>query len=72
MGKFSLNDEYLEGLPIWRDAEGFKIVKTRAGESSVPGLFVIGALRQGHSQAIISVGQESEAAIEISTRIIEL
>jgi len=71
-GGISLNDEYLEGLPLERDAEGFKIVTRGSGESSIPGLFVIGALRQGHSQAIISAGQGAEAAIEISTRIVEL
>lgn len=71
-GGISLNDEYLEGLPLERDAEGFKIVTRATGESSIPGLFVLGALRQGHSQAIISAGQGAEAAIEISTRIVEL
>jgi thioredoxin reductase (NADPH) len=71
-GGISLNDEYLEGLPLERDAEGFKIVTKVAGESSIPGLFVLGALRQGHSQAIISAGQGAEVAIEISTRIVEL
>jgi len=71
-GGISLNDEYLEGLPLERDAEGFKVVTRAAGESSIPGLFVLGALRQGHSQAIISAGQGAEAAIEISTRIVEL
>lgn len=71
-GGISLNDEYLEGLPLKRDAEGFKIATTGPGESSVPGLFVLGALRQGHSQAIISAGQGAEAAIEISTRIVRL
>ena len=71
-GGISLNDEYLEGLDLERDAEGFKIVTRGAGESSIPGLFVLGALRQGHSQAIISAGQGAEAAIEISTRIVEL
>ena len=71
-GGISLNDEYLEGLPLERDTEGFKIVTRGAGESSIPGLFVLGALRQGHSQAIISAGQGAEAAIEISTRIVEL
>ena len=71
-GGISLNDEYLEGLDLERDAEGFKIVTKGAGESSIPGLFVLGALRQGHSQAIISAGQGAEAAIEISTRIVEL
>jgi thioredoxin reductase (NADPH) len=71
-GGISLNDEYLEGLPLERDAEGFKIMTRGAGESSIPGLFVLGALRHGHSQAIISAGQGAEAAIEISTRIVEL
>ncbi len=71
-GGISLNDEYLEGLSLRRDAEGFKIMTRGAGESSIPGLFVLGALRQGHSQAIISAGQGAEAAIEISTRIVQL
>ncbi len=71
-GGISLNDEYLEGLPLERDTEGFKIMTRGAGESSIPGLFVLGALRYGHSQAIISAGQGAEAAIEICTRIVEL
>jgi thioredoxin reductase (NADPH) len=71
-GGISLNDEYLEGLDLERDAEGFKIMTKGNGESSIPGLFVLGALRTGHSQAIISAGQGAEAAIEISTRIVEL
>jgi thioredoxin reductase (NADPH) len=71
-GGISLNDEYLEGLPLERDPEGFKIVTRGAGESSISGLFVLGALRHGHSQAIISAGQGAEAAIEISTRIVEI
>ncbi|TAN41788.1 MAG: NAD(P)/FAD-dependent oxidoreductase [Nitrospirae bacterium] len=71
-GGITLNDEYLEDLPLERDTEGFKIVTKGASESSIPGLFVLGALRQGHSQAIISAGQGAEAAIEISTRIVEL
>ncbi|HAR44942.1 MAG: hypothetical protein A2X56_02790 [Nitrospirae bacterium GWC2_57_13] len=71
-GGITLNDEYLEGLDLERDAEGFKIATKSNGESSIPGLFVLGALRHGHSQAIISAGQGAEAAIEISTRIVEL
>lgn len=71
-GGISLNDEYLENLPLERDSEGFKIMTRGSGESSIPGLFILGALRQGHSQAIISAGQGAEAAIEISTRIVEL
>lgn len=71
-GGISLNDDYLKDLPLERDTEGFKIMTRGAGESNVPGLFVLGALRSGHSQAIISAGQGAEAAIEISTRIVEL
>ena len=71
-GGISLNDDYLESLPLERDAEGFKIMTRSSGESSITGLFVLGALRQGHSQAIISAGQGAEAAIEISTRIVEV
>lgn len=71
-GGISLNDEYLEALELERDAEGFKILTNPSGESSVRGIFVLGALRQGHSQAIISAGQGAEAAIEISTRIVEI
>jgi thioredoxin reductase (NADPH) len=71
-GGITLNDEYLEALDLERDAEGFKIATKGNSESSIPGLFVLGALRHGHSQAIISAGQGAEAAIEISTRIVEL
>ena len=71
-GGISLNDEYLEGLDLERDADGFKFVTKGNGESSLAGLFVLGALRTGHSQAIISAGQGAEAAIEISTRIVEI
>jgi thioredoxin reductase (NADPH) len=71
-GGISLNDGYLEGLDLERDAEGFKIVTKGNGESSIPGLFALGSLRTGHSQAIISAGQGAEAAIEISTRIVEI
>jgi len=71
-GGISLNDEYLDMLDLERDAEGFKVMTKGSGESSVPGLFVVGALRQGHSQAVISAGQGAEAAIEISARIVEI
>jgi len=71
-GGISLNDEYLSGLDLERDADGFKVATKANGESSIPGLFVVGSLRVGHSQAIISAGQGAEAAIEVSTRIVEL
>lgn len=71
-GGISLNDEYLGGLDAERDGDGFKFVTRANGESSIPGLFILGALRTGHSQAIVSAGQGAEAAIEISGRIVEL
>lgn len=71
-GGISLNDDYLAGLAPERDADEFKIMAGSHGETSVPGLFVVGALRQGHSQAVISAGQGAEAAIEIAARIVEL
>lgn len=71
-GGIALNEEYLAGLSPERDADDFKIMAHGSGETSVAGLFVVGALRQGHSQAVISAGQGAEAAIEIATRIVEL
>ena len=71
-GGITLNDDYFGELDPERDSAGFKIVTSSSGESSVSGLFVIGSLRTGHSQAIISAGQGAEAAIEISTRIVEI
>ena len=71
-GGITLNDDYLGELDPERDAEGFKIVTNSSGESNIPGLFVLGSLRTGHSQAIISAGQGAEAAIEISTRLVEI
>jgi len=71
-GGISLNDDYLAELGVERDPDGFKIVTKGNSESSIPGLFVLGALRHGHSQAVISAGQGAEAAVEISTRIVEL
>ena len=52
--------------------DDFKIMTHGAGESSIPGLFVVGALRQGHSQAVIAAGQGAEAGIEIASRLADL
>jgi thioredoxin reductase (NADPH) len=71
-GGISLNDDYLQGLSPDRDADDFKIVTSGACESSIPGLFVVGSLGPGHSQAIISAGQGATAAIEIGSRLTDL
>ncbi|MEW6426752.1 MAG: NAD(P)/FAD-dependent oxidoreductase [Thermodesulfobacteriota bacterium] len=67
-----LNDGYLAGLHPDRDAEGYKILTHGAGETSVPNLFAVGALRPGHAQAVIAAGQGCAAAIEINGRLLGL
>lgn len=67
-----LNDSFLRDLELKRDGEGFKILTNSSSESSLPGLYLVGALRQGHSQAIIAAGQGAAAAIEINRRLLAL
>jgi len=67
-----LNDGFLEGLPLKRDHEHFKILTGNTNESSVPGLYVVGAMKTGHSQAVIAAGQGAAAAIDINQRLLEL
>ncbi len=43
-----------------------------SNESSLPGLYVVGAMKQGHSQAIIAAGQGAAAAIDINQKLLEL
>jgi thioredoxin reductase (NADPH) len=67
-----LHDSYLSGLELQRDQDGFKILVNADNESSLDGLYVLGALRQGHSQAIIAAGQGATAAIDINRRLLDL
>ncbi|MDW7772289.1 MAG: NAD(P)/FAD-dependent oxidoreductase [Desulfobulbaceae bacterium] len=67
-----LNDGFLEGLPLKRDHENFKIVTGGTNESSLSGLYVVGAMKPGHSQAIIAAGQGAAAAIDINQHLLEL
>jgi thioredoxin reductase (NADPH) len=67
-----LNDGYLQGLQLIRDHENFKIIASPTGQSSLPGLYVVGALRQGHAQAIIAAGQGAAAAIDINSQLLVL
>jgi thioredoxin reductase (NADPH) len=69
---FRLNDAYLAGLQLERDAGGFQFSVDASGESSVRGLFVVGTLRAGHAQAVISAGQGAVAALEIASRLVEV
>ncbi|MCL7486542.1 MAG: NAD(P)/FAD-dependent oxidoreductase [Desulfobulbaceae bacterium] len=67
-----LNDSFLAELPLDRDHERFKILTGSSNESSLPGLYVVGALKPGHSQAIIAAGQGAVAAIDINQKLLEL
>ena len=69
---WQLNDQFLAGLALKRDAGNFKILTSPSGETSVRGLFVTGALRSGHTQSIIAAGQGATAAIEINSRLLSL
>jgi thioredoxin reductase (NADPH) len=69
---WELNDQYLRELNLERDASQFKILTNHSGESSIPGLFITGALRSGHAQAIVAAGQGATAAIEINSRLLGL
>ncbi len=68
---FILNDSYLAELPLERDTDGFKFI-TNNCESSVNGLYVTGALKQGNAQAVIAAGQGAAVAIEINKKLLEI
>lgn len=67
-----LNDDFLKELNLKRDQDNFKILTNSNNESSLPGLYVVGALKPGHSQAIIAAGQGAVTAIEINQKLLEL
>ncbi len=67
-----LNDSFLDGLSLDRDHENFKILTNSTNESSLPGLYIVGAMKTGHSQAIIAAGQGAVAAIDINRQLLEL
>ncbi len=68
---YKLNDEFLTGLNLKRDAAGFKYVVSHLYESSLRGLYIVGPLNQGSDQAIVAAGQGAVAAIDIKKRLLE-
>ncbi|HTZ17290.1 MAG TPA: HAD-IA family hydrolase [Dissulfurispiraceae bacterium] len=68
---FKLNDEFLSGLELKRDANGFKYVTDHNYESSLKGLFIVGPLT-GHDQVAIAAGEGATSAIEINKRLLDL
>lgn len=67
-----LNDTFLEGLELKRDHQNFKILTSNTNESSLSGLYMVGAVKPGHSQAIIAAGQGAVSAIDINQQLLEL
>lgn len=66
-----LNDDFLTGLQLKKDAEGFKYVVSGAYESSLPGLYIVGPLNTGQDQVVIAAGEGAVAAIDINKRLLE-
>jgi len=66
-----LNDDFLAGLILKKDAVGFKYVVGSTYESSLKGLFIVGPLNTGQDQVVIAAGEGAVAAIEINRRLLE-
>ncbi|MDA8101196.1 MAG: NAD(P)/FAD-dependent oxidoreductase [Nitrospiraceae bacterium] len=69
---YRLNDAFLEGLPLKKDANGFKYAVSGYYESSLAGLFIVGPLNTGNDQVVIAAGEGAVAAIEINKRLLDL
>ena len=66
-----LNDDFLAGFGLKKDAEGFKYVVSGAFESSLRGLYIVGPLNTGQDQVVIAAGEGAVAAIDINKRLLE-
>jgi thioredoxin reductase (NADPH) len=66
-----LNDDFLAGLNLKKDAERFKYVVGSAYESSLKGLYIVGPLNTGQDQVVIAAGEGAVAAIDINKRLLE-
>lgn len=69
---YLLNDAFLAGLALQREANGKKLATDHLCETSRKNLFALGALRAGSVQAIIAAGQGAMVGIEINRRLLEL
>ena len=69
---YKLNDEFLAGLSLKKDVNGFKYVTNHNYESSLSGLYIVGPLNTGHDQVVIAAGEGAVAAIDIKSRLLEL
>jgi thioredoxin reductase (NADPH) len=69
---FKLNDEFLAGLSLKRDPQGFKYATNNHFESSLTGLYIVGPLNTGNDQVVIAAGEGAVAAIDINKRLMEV
>ncbi len=68
---YKLNDQFLSGLNLKKDAEDFKYLTNRNYESSLNGLYIVGPLT-GNDQAIIAAGEGAIAALDLKKRLLEM
>ena len=69
---FTLNDDYLKDLALERNEADGRFLVNAHNESSQAGLYLTGALCQGHAQAIIAAGQGAAAAIDLNRKLLNL
>jgi thioredoxin reductase (NADPH) len=68
---YKLNDEFLSGLNLKKDAENIKYLTNRNYESSLNGLYIVGPLT-GNDQAIIAAGEGAIVALDLKKRLLEM
>lgn len=68
---YKLNDSFLSGLTLKRDSHSFKYITSRAYESSLSGLYIVGPLT-GADQVVIAAGEGAVAAIDMKKRLLEM
>ena len=68
---YKLNDRFLSGLTLKRDSENFKYLTSRAYESTLSGLYIVGPLT-GHDQVVIAAGEGAMAAIDMKKKLLEM
>lgn len=66
-----LNDDFLSGLNLKKDAVTAHYVTSSAYESSLRRLYIVGPLNTGNDQVVIAAGEGATAAIEINKRLLE-
>lgn len=68
---YKLNDSFLSGLTLKRDSHSFKYITSRAYESSLSGLYIVGPLT-GADQVVIAAGEGAVAALDMKKRLLEM